>query len=30
VRAPVNVALGAEVLVHVPPERVLVYPGEAA
>jgi putative spermidine/putrescine transport system ATP-binding protein len=30
VRAPVHVALGAEVLVHVPPERVLVYPGEAA
>ena len=30
VRAPVNVALGTEVLVHVAPERVLVYPGEAA
>src|SRR4051812_25346632 len=30
VRAPVNVALGAQVLVRVPPERVLVYPGEAA
>jgi putative spermidine/putrescine transport system ATP-binding protein len=29
-RAPVNVALGTEVLVHVAPERVLVYPGEAA
>jgi putative spermidine/putrescine transport system ATP-binding protein len=30
VRAPVNVALGAEVLVHVPAERVLVYPAETA
>jgi len=29
VRAPVDVAPGAEVHVHVPPERVLVYPGEA-
>jgi len=28
VRAPVDVAPGAEVHVHVPPERVLVYPGE--
>jgi len=29
VRAPVDVAMGADVLVHVPPERVLVYPAEA-
>ncbi len=29
VRAPVNVAMGAQVLVQVPPERVLVYPQEA-
>src|SRR6476661_6383905 len=29
VRAPVDVALGAEVQLHVSPERVLVYPGEA-
>jgi putative spermidine/putrescine transport system ATP-binding protein len=30
VRAPVNVSLGTSVNVHVPPERVLVYPQEAA
>jgi putative spermidine/putrescine transport system ATP-binding protein len=29
VRAPVHVALGSEVRVHVPPGRVLVYPAEA-
>jgi putative spermidine/putrescine transport system ATP-binding protein len=29
VRAPVDVTPGAEVHVHVPPERVLVYPGES-
>jgi putative spermidine/putrescine transport system ATP-binding protein len=28
VRAPVDVAMGSDVLVHVPPERVLVYPAE--
>jgi putative spermidine/putrescine transport system ATP-binding protein len=30
VRAPTSVALGADVLIHVAPERVLVYPGETA
>jgi putative spermidine/putrescine transport system ATP-binding protein len=30
VRAPQNVALGSDVHVHVPPERVLVYPHEGA
>jgi len=29
VRAPVDVAMGADVLVHVPADRVLVYPAEA-